>query len=350
MKNILKEKFYKNIYFNKLGRLFINNTNYPIKSYYKLCKERANFEIWDYEEISKDIKMFLEDTSPDGTLYGILHSIKKYSKIQKKVNMYVEHGLYFGNLVRENSIDSIYNGTITFSNHRKNIISQKTNKRIVTIGPYIHYAEDYYKKEKFNNIKSKFGRTLLFFPPHSIKDQNSNYSITNVCKRLNQFKSEYKTIMVCLYYKDVNNGLGKLFEDEGFTVVSAGHFYDYNFLSRLKSIIKLADHTISMAIGTHIGYCIYLGKPHEIINIDRESTVLGESNRLFNNIKEKGIEDRGEDYLKVFKEDEDALLENFYNKGNAVNIKQQEICNKYWGFEDVKDPHIIRELLLGEMT
>lgn len=347
MKNKLKNRFYKSKNMNQLGRKIINIINYPFNSYYKICEDRKKYEVWDYKATSQDIKMYLLDTSPDGTLYGILHSLKTYSGIDNEINMYIEHGVYFGNLVRENSIDSIYDGTITFSNHRKEVINQRTDKSVIAIGPYIHYAIDYYNDEKLQSLKKRFGKTLLFFPPHSLKQQNSEYNIQSICKRLTEYKLEYKTVMVCLYYKDVNNGLAEIFEREGFTVVSAGHFYDYNFLSRLKSIIKLADHTTSMALGTHIGYCLYLGKSHEIINEDRSAKCAGEKNRVFNIIKENGVDERGKDYIKFFEADEDLILKYFYEKGNLISDKQLEVCNKYWGFDEIKQPQILRELLLG---
>ena len=54
--------------------------------------------------------------------------------------------------------------------------------------------------------------------------------------------------------------------EHGFECVTAGHIYDPFFLSRLKSIIDLATITTSNEIGTHIGYCIFMGKPHYFYN------------------------------------------------------------------------------------
>lgn len=49
-------------------------------------------------------------------------------------------------------------------------------------------------------------------------------------------------------------------------MTTAGHQLDINFLNRLKTIILLSDYTCSNSIGTHTGYCVYLGKPHLVIN------------------------------------------------------------------------------------
>ena len=48
-------------------------------------------------------------------------------------------------------------------------------------------------------------------------------------------------------------------------MVCAGHAYDPHFLDRLRTLIELSDITLSNNLGTHIGYCVSLGKPHWII-------------------------------------------------------------------------------------
>lgn len=346
MNNKLKNLYHKNAILNKIGRSVINIKNYPINSYYEICENRKKYEVWNYKEISEDLKMYLEDTSPDGLLYGTLHWIKVYAGIKNHVNMYVEHGLYFGNLVRDNSINSIYKGTITFSEHRATIVKDKTDKKISAVGPYIHYAQDYYSNDKINRIKNENGKTLLFFPTHSIKNYDAEYDVNQICERLNDFKSYYNTILICLFYKDVNNGLARLFEKQGFTVVSAGHYYDYYFLSRLKSIIKLADHTMSTTIGTHIGYCIYMGKSHEIINENRDALTFGETNRALNVVKDKEVKKRGENYSTYFNRDEEEILNNFFNTGDRISDNQIEVCKKFWGFDEIKTLHELRRLLV----
>jgi len=348
MNKMLKKKYHENMLFNRAAKLINNCKNYPFNSYYRYCENQSKYDIWDYKEISSPMKLFLEDISPDGTLYGISYSLKRYSNFSKELNMYFEHGLYFGNLVRDTSINSIYHGTITFSGYREHFIKNKSNKRVIKIGPYIHYADDYYNKEKMGELKLKFGKTLLFFPPHSIKDQDASYDIDLICQRLKRYQNDYDTIMVCLYYKDVINGLGDYFERNGFIVVSAGHFYDFNFLRRLKSIIKLADHSISMAIGTHIGYCIYLRTPHEIINEKCDEMVPGKNNRLFNIIREKDVDNRGDGYIESFEEAENEILNYFYNCGSTISEKQKNVCNKYWGFEEIKQPVELLEIFKSD--
>ena len=65
-----------------------------------------------------------------------------------------------------------------------------------------------------------------------------------------------------LYYQDILNGDAAIFEDAGFVVVTCGYREDCHFLERQRTLIKLADFTMSNSIGTHVGYCVYMGKPH----------------------------------------------------------------------------------------
>jgi len=342
--NLIKNLYHRNKIFNFLGRVLINKKNYLFKSYSRECNKRSELDIFDVRNLSKNMDMYLEDTSPDGALYGIIHWIKKFADIDQIINFNIEHGVYLGDLVRDESLNSIYKGTITFSKYRKKILDKNNKKKNIAIGPYIHYANDYYSKDVINKIKRKNNETLVFFPPHSIKGYKADYNKKKIYDRLDEYKSNYETIMVCLYYKDVNKKLVSYLSNRGFKVVSAGHIYDFNFLSRLKSIINLSDHTVSMSVGTHIGYCIYLDKSHEIISYNKNK--FNENNRSFNIVKDEDIKKRGREYQIKFKNDEKEIISHFFNAGNLINNNQLKICNKFWGFDQIKTKDELNRLLL----
>lgn len=72
--------------------------------------------------------------------------------------------------------------------------------------------------------------------------------------------------LIYLYWKDAVLGKDKEYMDNGFTIVTAGYQSDFRFLKRLKTFIKLSDFTMSNAVGTHVGYCVVLDKPHYIFS------------------------------------------------------------------------------------
>ena len=125
-----------------------------------------------------------------------------------------------------------------------------------------------------------------------------------------------------MYYLDeLKNGFASAYEKAGFKVTTAGHQLDINFLNRLKTIISLADYTCSNSVGTHTGYCTYLGIPHLIIN---PAESLDKVNLLWRNLW-KVYEGKTEDDIR----------------------EQRCVARKYWGFDFVKTKDEMRSLLLN---
>jgi hypothetical protein len=104
-------------------------------------------------------------------------------------------------------------------------------------------------------------------------------------------------------------------------VTTAGHQLDINFLNRLKTIILLSDYTCSNSIGTHTGYCVYLGKPHLVIN---PVQTLEEVNPLWRD-----------------------LWETFEKDSSQAQVDKRLLASKYWGFDCVKSREEMRALLIN---
>lgn len=332
---LIKMLFKKNFFANSIIRWLLNHKNYLLKNYFDECKKRKKFDVWDVEEISKELKMYLIDSSPDGALYGISYWINDYFQPKRKLNYVIEHGLYLGDFVRDESIVSQYKGTITFSDYRQDQIKKKTNTDVLTIGPYIYYAKQYYSHEILELLKQKFGKTLLVFPPHALDKEVTKLNHEELIRKINAMKANYDTILVNFYYLDIQNSTHKIYEAQGFKVVSAGHKYDFNFLPRLKSIISIADDTLSTNVGTHVGYCVSLNKPHYIIEVDNKKSAT-------EYYLEKDIEQRGDNYLDSYLYHESIIFETFNKKRNSISKDQQEICNYYWGLNRIKDKEYFR--------
>lgn len=240
------------------------------KKYFFETEKRSRLCILDsYEEISKNLPYYPFDLIPDNNLYGISTVIKNYLNYnpKKNLNIHFEHGIYFGSYISKTTIYSYAKKIITISDNRVSILKNKTNKTCHSIGPYILYAKSHIDNKKLQEYKNKLGKVLLVFPSHSIDNLSANYNYDFFIKKIESIKSCYDSVLVCLYYVDVKNKyLVNLYKSYGYKIVCAGHKYDYNFLSRLKSIILLSDFTISNNIGTHTSYCIAMGKEHRIYN------------------------------------------------------------------------------------
>lgn len=310
-----------------------------IKNYF-----RKQLGIFEYKKLSKPLKNYSFQIYNGNNTYGILNELKKYSSFKGVEKIAIEHGYYVGDFIYSDEI--LYTGLITFSKERSQIINIKSKKKIgYEIGPYIYYAKSYYNDKEILELKEKLGKTLLVFPSHSLECVDicqSNFLL----EKIEELKNEYETIMICMYYADIQKGLNKLYENRGYKIVTAGHRYDIYFLSRLKSIIMLADYTISNIFGTHTIYSTFLNKPHTIFT--EELKYQGNKEFIKKKVVKRALEELAiNDDIYV---NQKKLIDKYYTYyPNTINIiKIKEKLNYMMGFNEVKSPKEIYKILNGE--
>lgn len=336
---MIKDKITKLILNNhlvgKAAIIALNKKNYGGHKYEEECSKRALLDLWDCQKLCAEMNPFYSDLTPNSSYYGIMHQIKKYAGIDGFCSWNVEHGLYLGEYVENESLGKAIKGTITFSNERKKHLESRVKKKIVTIGPYIHYVDDYYDADKHYQVKEQLGTVLLVFPPHSTRNLQVAYDTEIFIDKLTKMGRNYDTVMVCMFFKDILFGRQKLYEDVGFKIVTSGHMYDYNFLSRQKEMIKLSDYTVSASVGTHIGYCLYMGKEHEILSLAKDGST---SRNTHENIdKYHSINRPVNELFATFKSDEELLLNAFIDTGKVDRKLQHQLVSEIWGFDCVKN-------------
>ena len=119
-----------------------------------------------------------------------------------------------------------------------------------------------------------------------------------------------------------------------------------NFLKRLKSIIELSDMTMSNSIATHIGYCLYMNKPH-YVDLSQSINRIQENNDR----QAKLVMDNEKNSQKTFKDNENIikLSELFSDFNCKITKEQQELVSYLWGFNEVKSPEELKKLF-GEIN
>lgn len=312
---VLKNSFILNTMYNGFY-LLINK-----KRFLKEVAKRTSLTIFDYEELSKEMPFCPLEFVKDTNFYGYANEIKKYAHI-RKLNYSMEHGLYYNdNYISKATYSRTIRQIITLSEHRCSILRAKTGKKCIAVGPYIHYAGNLLTDEDKKEIKKKYGKILLLMPTHSDVEDPCNYDEKKLIDSVKKVKEMYHldTVFVNMFYHDIlYTNYAKLYEEAGFVVTTAGHRYDLNFISRLRSIIEMADITVSNDIGTNLGYCIYLGKPHIMF-----PSFIPEAN---NN-----------------------LMKEIYDAFSVVSDKilqdQYDIVSHHWGFNDIKTPEELHKLL-----
>lgn len=286
--------------------------------FWQEINKRKKMNLFDYENLAKPIPFCPIEEIKDSNYYGHIHALKEYSGLSE-IAWSIEHGLYYGNYIPLASKCKTIKKILTFSDNRANVLSS-LKKPITIIGPYVHYATPLLDESEIALLKTQLGKTLLFFPLHStFEDENVyKYEVNKTVRELLKIKQDnhIDTVIVNMYYYDLlNSDIARLYEEVGFKISCAGHLFDLNFINRLKTLILISDVTYSNSVGTHVGYCVYLGKPHTIICSDRCNSGLSDWDEINN----------------TFITDNEKL--------------KYEIASKYWGFDNIKTKSELFKLL-----
>lgn len=294
-----------------------------------IFEQRKTIDLFDYCSLSKEMPRRHNTIQNELQLYGTMDDLCKYANKNKlKGNVKLEHGLYLGGYTNFTFKTKFFiSKHITFSDYREGWLSKKISKQeIIKIGPYIHYNKGLIEKSEVEHLKTKFGKTLIVFPSHSIPGLTLEYDVQLFLDEIDNVKSKhnFKTVIICFYFNDIIQGSHKQYESKGYKITCAGHKYDRYFLTRLKSIIELGDVTMSNKMGSHLGYCIYMNKPHYLFSV--------EVNYEFKEFKE----------FRTNKEDNllDKELEQFNKEfgvySETISNSQYKLTDYYFGFEHIK--------------
>lgn len=262
------------------------------------------------------------------SFYGIERAFRLYAGTNKCIKACIEHGVHFGKYTNEQELDnSGLPCLITFGSERYKHICEVSNTPVVMVGPYVAYAEDYLSQTEFVLAKNLVGKTLLVFPSHSVDRVQVNFEASSFLREIEKIRKYLcaDSVLVCLYYRDLLNGCADIYEHMGYSVVTAGYREDALFLPRLRSIIQLADWTMSNSVGTHIGYCSYMGKPHYVYNqeqfyVANSAFDRSEFDNEFSASQAKEKEEVAFAFTSLFEKDD---------------RKKKEVLNRYWGFDKV---------------
>ena len=277
------------------------------------------YKIYYPQEISS-FYIITQPFTPSGLYYGHDFWMKKYSGYSDNIYAHIEHGVYFGENKEKIGEEEEWNlgSVITYGDSRKRLLEDLyPDYNVIPIGPRIHYATtdiEYYN-ELYNQIDHN-GKVLTLFPAHSIANEKSLYDSELFLKQADDLAKQIgaKTIMVSLHPSDYLHNLDLGFKDSKVIFVGGGND-SIKFLPRLRAIFELSDLTFSNAIGTHIGYSIYMGTPH-VLNI--ESNHYVSKNPIFEQEQKK--------FASVFNGDTPL----------RITGEQRELCNYYFGFSYIK--------------
>ena len=304
-----------------------------------------NLEFTDIYKLVEPIKKLEKDEwLPD--IYLIEKALKDYAGLPEDYNIkaVIEHAAQLNNCINGGFDVHASYPSIVSSPFRVSVIENAPkNNGAYAIGPYIAYAQSALSDHKLKLERKRLGKNLLVFPAHSIRGLKAVYNIKSFCEEIKVISNEYDSVRICLFWKDVLLGTAEIYQKYGFEVVTAGHYYDPMFMPRLKSIIETSTMTMSNKLGTYIGYCIYLNKPHlllktkiDIEKIDSDGIIAEIEEGLVQEVRKKDI---NKDVDQIY----DLLSEN----KEVITPEQYTFLDKYWGFTEIKSPKQLRKLLMA---
>lgn len=287
--------------------------------------------VWKYK-YGKDRfnELVLQDCLiPQNSFYGHEYWIKKYSGYNGSIKGLIEHGCFFKCETDKIGWDVEWDlgSILTFGDCRFEVLKELyPDYSIFRIGPRIHYSPIdvvYYEEIKRKIDPQK--KTMVLYPAHSLATRKSDYDIDLFLEDALDFAKDNNigNILVSLHPSDIANGFDKdYYVREKRLIIVTGGTNNVNFLPRIKAILSLADITYSNLFGTHIGYSIYMNKPH-IINANSDgldSTKIEMKNYLSEFQTEK------ERFIKVFRGDNPWM----------ISVEQRELIDYYFGLSHVK--------------
>ena len=335
LKYIVRRFIVKRSYLVKLTNYLFRLKNE--KKFKNLLAQKRSSSLFDINVLSRQMPYPGFEYAFVNNMYGTGRTLRNFFSSGIEKQSYIEHGACFGDYLDLDQSCWNVKQFVTSSKYRQNLLSKKINKNTIAIGPYIHYAKPFLSLQYFEKYKSDLEKTLLVFPGHSTKNLEFSYNQEEFIKMINKIATKFdcQTVLVCLFWVDCHDSkIVSKYNKAGFRITCAGHRFDIDFLDRLKTIILLSDITLSNSVGTHVGYCVHLNKPHFITG----DGILKSKNK----IGEEALKDEmSPKRLKQIKEVSKA----FFFQDDSTEIispHQRMVVNKYWGSDLVNKNKIKR--------
>ena len=322
--NIYISDFCRELYFHKQNKLCRKLTSEVKRidsiTEFDAFKEYVSCEILDrVKKINRSV-LSTHRYGEEGQWYGHRRCIIEYCDFKYKNDNFLLPNIVHGaelvgfELYRE-KIHRSAQSLVTMSDYKiEQVHKYNPWLQVYPIGPYIYYARGYYDEKKVYGIKKNNGKTALYFPQHSTETASVDFDKSVARKDMKELLDKYDTVLVCIYWADVDDELFGFYKKMGAKLVSAGVRSDDNFIRRLRTLFELSDDVYGNALGTNLGYAIAMNKPYFFFS---------------NNVKiiDEAINDG---YLDEIGRIESNVIK-IWEEGNTK--EKNNVYEKYWGGE-----------------
>lgn len=120
---------------------------------------------------------------------------------------------------------------------------------------YSGSLQSMYRQKKNIQLSSNAKGTIAY-PVHAAKDAYADFSWEAYADKLKELPEKFQPVNVCLFFKDIQAGLHKVFLDKGFNVYCAGHRCDPDFCDNQYEIMR---HHKYITTNAFLGSCLFYG-------------------------------------------------------------------------------------------
>lgn len=267
--------------------------------------------------------------------YGHAALLKRYVEYPAdyQIKASIEHGPTITDYVWKNDVTETLPAIFFPAAYRQSILQQHTTKPLFSLGAFIAYAKPHVQEETLRQIKEELGKTMVVFPYHSTHWLTAHLDVQAFCAEIDTAAKGMDSVLVCLYWKDILLGRDAEFRACGYECTTAGHMYDPVFLPRLRSILSLADVTVSNQMGTHVGYSIALGVPHWFISTGTLSLDNPQGVAF-----DHGVNHEPPPHVR-------EMMGVFAERVDAITPEQRNLAEWYWGASEPLPPEELRGIL-----
>lgn len=285
------------------------------------------------DELCADRDLITNEIFSQNAFYGISNVLKKYVKLPNiyPLKLIIPHGI---NLSSNQIVTEAYPNlpvVLCYPELKMKIFKIKTNKVI------LHSASPFLYTLKLIKNDTTARKGTIFFPTHSTHWILAKTDLNLLVKRLKNLDSSYHPITICLYWKNYNDGDHIPFLENGFNVVSAGHMFDPNFLTRIYHLCSIHKYSSSESIGSHIFYSIVSGCQFFFLK-NISYTIIADDK-----IKKRDIIEPDKNIVDEFN--------NIFDEHNYISYSdQKQIAEFYLGKRHIKSAStLLLQIILAEM-
>ncbi len=268
--------------------------------------------------------------------YGHMEILRHYSGFLDSPECSIEHGFSSpASFIWEVDQKAPFASHWVMTEQRVAKIIHNIQKWSIAIGPFIHYAPLALDSDLLTNEKKRLGKSLLLFPAHSTHFNHVKFDSEKFISRIKSISHNYDSIRCCLYWADLESPFARCCEAEGWEIVNAGHLYDSQFLSRLKTLLYLCDGIVYNSFGTQVAYAALLNKPQLHIPLDW-SVKIDDAGRFISK----------QEYYNQVIFDGMAEFSNFHSLLDRDNLNRpvSNYLNRFCGLSSLRSPNELRDL------